>query len=149
LALLGATTLFIAWVTAINFGYLLMQLVMAADDCGIAVAWPRVVRFVSRQRRDVLRVFGVVFLLVVAATGASFVATGALGLIAFVPFVGLAVLPLQLIAWMFRSIVFQYLSLTAIGAYLRLYRQHCAEIGRPVVAGAQSVVPASMDALQT
>ena len=149
LALLGATTFFIAWVTAINFGYLLMQLVMAADDCGIAVAWPRVIGFVSRQRRHVLRVFGIVFLLVVAATGASVVATGALGLIAFVPFVGLAVLPLQLVAWIFRSIVFQYLSLTAIGAYLRLYRQHCDEIGRPVLAGDPAAVPASMDAVQT
>ena len=87
LALLGATGAFIAWVTAINFGYLLMQLVMAADDCGMAVAWSRVVGFVSRQRRDVLQVFGVVFLLVIAATAASLVATAALGLIAFVPFV--------------------------------------------------------------
>ena len=63
--------------------------------------------------------------------------------------VGLAVLPLQLVAWIFRSIVFQYLSLTAIGAYLRLYRQHCDEIGRPVLAGGPSVVPASLDPLQT
>jgi hypothetical protein len=39
-----------------------------------------------------------------------------------VPFVGLAVLPLQLLAWVFRGIVFQFLGLTSIGAYLRLYR---------------------------
>jgi hypothetical protein len=50
-------------------------------------------------------------------------ATAALGLIAFVPFVGLAVLPLQLLAWVFRGIVFQFLGLASIGAYLRLYRE--------------------------
>ena len=67
-------------------------------------------------------VFGVVLALVVAATGVSLLATAALGLIAFVPFVGLAVLPLQLLAWVFRGIVFQFLGLASIGAYLRLYR---------------------------
>ncbi len=43
------------------------------------------------------------------------------------PFVGLAVLPLQLLAWVFRGVVFQFLGLTSIGAYLRLYRGHVAE----------------------
>jgi len=52
------------------------------------------------------------------------VATTSLGLIAFVPFVGLAVLPLQLLAWLFRGIVFQYIGLSALGAYLHLYREY-------------------------
>jgi hypothetical protein len=43
--------------------------------------------------------------------------------VAFVPFVGLAVLPLQLLAWVFRGVVFQFLGLASIGAYLRLYRE--------------------------
>ena len=37
------------------------------------------------------------------------------------PFVGLAVLPLQLFAWLLRGLVFQYLGLTSAGAYLFLY----------------------------
>jgi hypothetical protein len=80
--------------------------------------------FLSQQRRAVSMVFGVVLALVIAATGVSLLATAALGLIAFVPFVGLAVLPLQLLAWVFRGVVFQFLGLTSIGAYLRLYRDH-------------------------
>ena len=55
----------------------------------------------------------------------SLLATAALGLIAFVPFVGLAVLPLQLLAWMFRGVVFQFLGLTSIGAYLRSIASSC------------------------
>jgi Kef-type K+ transport system membrane component KefB len=63
-----------------------------------------------------------VLALVVGATGASLLATAALSLVAFVPFVGLAALPMQLAAWLLRGLVFQYLGLTAVGAYLKLYR---------------------------
>jgi hypothetical protein len=61
---------------------------------------------------------------VVGATVISVVATTSLGLIAFVPFVGLAVVPLQLLAWLFRGVVFQFIGLSALGAYLHLYRRH-------------------------
>jgi hypothetical protein len=88
----------------------------------VAKAWRYVLAFVRQQRRGVSTVFGVILALVIAATGVSLLATAALGLIAFVPFIGLAVLPLQLLAWVFRGIVFQFLGLTSIGAYMRLYR---------------------------
>ena len=114
---------FVCWITLINLVYLLMQIVIAADDCSVAKAWRRVGAFVRQERRGVSAVFGVVLALVVAATGVSLLATAALGLIAFVPFVGLAVLPLQLLAWIFRGVVFQFLGLASIGAYLRLYRE--------------------------
>ena len=45
------------------------------------------------------------------ATAASILATAGLGLIAWVPLVGLAVLPLQAAAWLLRGIVFEYLAL--------------------------------------
>ena len=67
-------------------------------------------------------IFGATLVLVVLTTAASILATAALGLIAFVPFVGLAALPLQLIAWLVRGIVFQFIGLTALVAYLRVYR---------------------------
>ena len=114
---------FVCWITLANLAYLLLQIVIAADDCSVAAAWRRVGSFVRRQRRGVSAVFGVVLALVIAATGVSLLATAALGLIAFVPFVGLAVLPLQLLAWVFRGVVFQFLGLTSVGAYLRLYRE--------------------------
>jgi len=123
LATLVMTIAFVCWITIVNFVYLLMQIVMAADDCSVAKAWPRVGTFVRQQRRGVMAVFGVVLSVVVAATGVSLLATAALGLVAFVPFVGMAVLPLQLLAWVFRGVVFQFLGLASIGAYLRLYRE--------------------------
>jgi hypothetical protein len=65
-----------------------------------------------------------VLLLVTIATIASFLATAGLGLIAFVPFVGIAIVPLQLAAWLLRGIVFEFLGLSALGAYLMQYRYY-------------------------
>jgi hypothetical protein len=127
---------FVSWITIVNLVYLLMQIVVAAEDCSVAKAWSRMGAFVRQQRRGVSAVFGVVLALVLAATGVSLLATAALGLIAFVPFVGLAVLPLQLLAWIFRGVVFQFLGLTSIGAYLRLYREFLSERARSSILGA-------------
>lgn len=59
--------------------------------------------------------------LMLMATAASILATAALGLIAFVPFVGLAALPLQVFAWLVRGVVFQFVGLTGVSTYLRLH----------------------------
>lgn len=121
------TALFVVWITLVNLLYLLLQIVVAADDCSVATAAKRVSAFVRAETRSIAAVFGVILALVVCATGASILATAAFGLIAFVPFFGLAVLPLQILAWLLRGIVFQYLGLTAIGAYLQLYRGYAAQ----------------------
>jgi hypothetical protein len=122
------TALFVGWITLVNLIYLLMQIIVVADDCGVRSAARRLTAFVRGRLRQIAAVFSVVLSLVVLATGVSILAMGALGLIAFVPFFGLAVLPLQLVAWLFRGIVFQYLGLTSIGAYLRLYRLYAPEV---------------------
>jgi hypothetical protein len=116
------TAVFVSWITVLNFLYLLMQLVIATEDCSVATAARRVTAFLRRARRPVAAVFFVVLAIVVFATGASLMATAALGLISFVPLLGLTVLPLQLGAWLFRGLVFQYVGLTSIGAYLNLSR---------------------------
>ena len=113
---------FVTWITLLNFGYLLIQVVIATDDCSIGAAAHRVASFVQRARGSVVSVFFVVLAIVIFATGASLLATAALGLISFVPLLGLTVLPLQLGAWLFRGLVFQYIGLSSIGAYLKLYR---------------------------
>jgi hypothetical protein len=118
------TVVFVTAITLINLVYLLAQIIMAADDCGPGQAAARVAGFLRHEPWPILAVFGVVMVMLVFAAGASVLATGLLGLIAFVPVFGLAVLPLQLIAWMLRRLVFEYIALTSIGAYGRLYRAH-------------------------
>ena len=129
-------TVLIVWITLVDLLYLLAQMIVAADDIGPRAALRQVVRFVRSNLVELASVFGVVLLLVVLATIASILATAALGLISFVPLVGLAVFPLQLLAWLVRGLVFRYLGLTAFGAYLALYDRHRNRTAGSVAAAA-------------
>jgi len=124
--LAGASSAVIVWVTLVNLFYLLAQIVMAVDDVGVRTALWTVVRFLRGSLREVAGIFGVVFVLVLVAAVASILATAGLSLIGFVPFVALAVMPLQLAAWLVRGVVFQYLALTALGGYMTQYRHFLA-----------------------
>ena len=121
------TVAFVAWITVVNLFYLLTQIVVAADDCSVATAASRVSVFLRRQTRAVGGVFLIILGLVALATGASIIASAALWLVGFVPFIGLTVLPLQLLAWVLRGLVFQFIALASVGAYLRIYRTESAE----------------------
>ena len=121
-----AAALLVVWLTAVNLVYLLLQIAMAVDGSGLADGCRAVGRFMRAEFTDLARVFLVVLGLVVAATLASALAWSGVGLIAFVPLVGLAVFPLQLAALLVRGLVFEYLGLTALGAYVTLYQGYSA-----------------------
>jgi hypothetical protein len=116
--------LLVAWITLVNLLYLLIQIAIAVDGGGVMDAIGAVGRFIRDELRELAGVFGVVFALVVAATLASALAWSGVGLIAFVPLVGLAVFPLQLAALLIRGLVFEYLGLTALTTYVGLYVGH-------------------------
>ena len=128
-AAIGSSAL-IVWISLVNFFYLLTQMVIVVDDVSVRTAVIRAARFVRNSLREVAGVFGVVLLCVGVATVGSILATAGLGVIAFVPFVGLAVVPLQVTGWLVRGFVFQYLALTALSAYLTYYRYDQRESGR-------------------
>jgi hypothetical protein len=117
-----ASSALVVWITVVNFLYLLTQMAIAVEELGVRAAVARVGQFIRASMREVAGIFGVVLLLVAVATLASILATAGLGLIAFVPLVGLAMVPLQVAAWLLRGFVFEYLALTALGAYLTQYR---------------------------
>ena len=124
-------------VTLVNFVYLLLQIVIAAEDCGVLEAVPHVARLLRRRLKSMGQVLAAILALMLMATGVSILATAALGLIAFVPFVGLAALPLQVFAWLVRGVVFQFVGLTGVATYVRLHRTLQA-----------STVPVRSDGLQ-
>jgi hypothetical protein len=121
-----AAALLVAWITIVNCLYLLLQIAMAVDGVGLAQGCRAAARFIRDEFRELAGVFLVVVALVVAATLASALAWSGVGLIAFVPLVGLAVFPLQLAALLVRGLVFEYLGLTALGAYLTLYQGYAS-----------------------
>lgn len=117
------TTLFVTWLTIVNLGYLLLQIVIAADACTVVTAVRRVGTFIRRKRSDITAVFLFVLAIVLASTAASWLATVALGLISFVPLFWIAVVPLQILAWVLRGVLFQFVDITSIAAYIHLYRE--------------------------
>ena len=124
------------WITMVNLLYLLMQIAMAVEDVGLADAFRAVARFVRATGRELGGVFAVVLAMVVGATLASALAWSGVGLVAFVPLVGLAVFPLQIVALLLRGLVFEYIGLTALGAYLTLYRRPAEQSGPAPLAWA-------------
>ncbi len=114
----------VLWITVVNLVYLLLQMVIAAERVTLSDAARLVGRFARAQTRGLGGIFIVVLGMVVGATLASALAWSGVGLIAFVPLVGLAVFPLQIAALVIRGLVFEYIGLTALGAYLTLYRRH-------------------------
>ncbi len=118
-----ASTALVIWITLVNLIYLLIQMIVAYEDVSVREAGRRLVRFVRQKGRWVAGVFLVTLALVAVAMVASIVATAGLSLVSFVPFVGLAVFPLQAAAWLVRGLLFQFLGLTALSSYLTLYRE--------------------------
>lgn len=114
----------VVWITAVNFFYLLVQIAIASEDSSVASGVRAVGRFLRAEFRDLAKIFLVVLAMVLAATLASALAWSGVALIAFVPVVGLAVVPLQLFALLLRGVLFEYIGLTALGAYVTLYRRH-------------------------
>jgi hypothetical protein len=108
-------------ITLVNFLYLLMQIVIAAENCGVAEAVPHVARLVRRRARQLGQILAAILALMLMATGVSILATTQLGLISFVPFIGLAALPLQVLAWLVRGVVFQFVGLTGVATYVRMH----------------------------
>ena len=107
--------------TLANFLYVLMQIVMASENCGVLDAIPHVARLLRRRWKELGQVLAAILALMLMATGASILATTQLGLIGFVPFIGLAALPLQVLAWLVRGVVFQFVGLTGVATYLRMH----------------------------
>jgi hypothetical protein len=122
LVILTASLALIVWIAAVNFFYLLCQVVIGIDDCTVAEAAGRAVRRFAANARVMLGLLGAILVLLLMTTAASILAIAAIGLIAFVPFVGLAALPLQVCAWIVRGVVFQYIGLTGLASYLRVFR---------------------------
>ena len=90
IAALAAMAL-VVWITLVNLLYLLLQIAVAMEGVGVTDGLRAVMRFVRAEFRSLAGVFLVILGLVMAAMLASALAWSGVGLIAFVPLVGLAV----------------------------------------------------------
>ncbi|HEX4348336.1 MAG TPA: hypothetical protein VHZ73_12240 [Vicinamibacterales bacterium] len=121
------TLLLLVWISFVNVVYALLQLVIAAENVGIHEGLRIIGGFVRARIRPLGALLIVVFLLLSGAWVVSILAWSGVGLVAFVPLVGLAVFPLQIVALLMRGLVYEYIGLTALGAYLSLYRPEAGD----------------------
>lgn len=128
----ASSVVLVLWITLVNLFYLLVQIAMAVGDGGLVDAAKAAARFARGEFRQLSGLFFVFLAVVFGATLVSALAWSGVGLIAFVPLVGLAVFPLQIAALIVRGLVFEYIGLTSLGAYLTLYR-------RPAAAGSPAL----------
>ena len=131
-----AAAVLVGWITFVNWLYLLLQIVVATEDMTLTAAIATMARFIRSEFRELAGIFGVIFGVIVASTLASALAWSGVGLIAFVPLVGLAVFPLQIGALVLRGIVFEYIGLSALSTYAALYHRHAARRGGTVSTAA-------------
>lgn len=118
----GLSALFVAWITLVNLLYLLAQIAVVSEDAPVHAAVDAMWALARAQWVPIGAIFFVVLGIVAVGTLASILAMGALSLVGFVPLIGLAVLPLQVAAWLFRALVFQFIELGAVGAYANRFR---------------------------
>jgi hypothetical protein len=132
-----STTTGIVAVVAINLAYDLLRVIVITDDCSVSAAFRRLAWFVTGDARQVVGIFSVIGGVMVFATIGSILAAAGLAVVAWIPIVGLIVIPLQAAAWIVRGLVFQYMSLSALSAYQTQYRRF-SEDQRPAALSALS-----------
>lgn len=119
----ASSVVLVLWITLVNLFYLLVQIAMAVGDGGLVDAARDAARFARGEFRQLSGLFFVFLAVVLGATLVSALAWSGVGLIAFVPLVGLAVFPLQIAALIVRGLLFEYIGLMSLGAYLTLFRR--------------------------
>jgi len=117
------TAAVIVVVSAINVIFDLMRVIVVSDDCDLRSAASRLWSFLVEDTRQVVGIFAVVTLLFLLTAAVSLLVAAGLALVAWVPFVGLIVVPLQAAAWVVRGLLFQYMGLSALSAYQTQYRR--------------------------
>lgn len=118
-----ATSAAVVAIEAASLAYDLLRVIVITDDCLVREAVARLRRFVIEDARQVLGIFGVMAAVVLLAGAASLLATAGLAPVAYMPIVGLTIVPLQVALWLFRGLLFQALSLASLSAYQTQYRR--------------------------
>lgn len=131
LVVLVASSAAIVAIAALNLLFDLLRIIIVSEDCRATAAVGKLRTFLVKDARQVIGLFGVVGTLLLLATAASLLATAGLALVAWVPVIGLIVVPLQAAAWLVRGLVFQFMGLASLSAYQTQYRRFVEPGDRP------------------
>lgn len=123
LIVLVATSTTVVGVSLVHFVHDLLRVIVITDDCRVSEAVSRLRAFLIVDVRQVLGIFAVMTIVVMLAGAIALLVTGSLALVAWVPFLSLLAVPLQIAAWLIRGLLFQGLSVMAVASYQTQYRR--------------------------
>jgi hypothetical protein len=123
LVIVAATSAGVIAITVVNLVYDLLRIIVVCDDCRVVEAASRLWSFLIEDARQVVGILAVVGALLTLAAAASILVAGGLALVAWIPVIGLIVVPLQVAAWLVRGLLFESMGLTALVAYQTQYRR--------------------------
>jgi hypothetical protein len=118
-----ATGAIVVGLAGVNVMFDVLRVIVVCDDCSVRAAASRLAQFLVHDARQVVGIFAVVTGLFALAAAAFLLLAAGLALVAWVPVVGIVVVPLQLAAWLIRGVLFQWMGLTALCAYQAQYRR--------------------------
>ena len=124
LLVLIATTTAVVTIAGVNLAFDLLRVIMLTDDCALSTAIGRLRPFVVDDARQVVGIFSVIGGVQIVMTVLSLFAASGIALVAWVPVVGLVVVPLQAAAWVLRGVLLQYVALATLSAYQTQYRRY-------------------------
>lgn len=122
-----ATSAGLVAATAASLAYDLLRVVIVTDDCSVRTALDRLRRFVIDDARQVIGIFAVVAGVQLVAGAVSVLATAGLTPIAYLPLVGLIIVPLQAAVWLLRGMLFQAMTTASVASYQTQYRRFSRE----------------------
>ena len=128
LAVLAVTAATLVGLAVINLTYDLVRLVVVTEDCDIVPALGRVRAFVVTDARQVMGILAIMGAIVLLATVVTLLAAAGLTVAAWVPLIGVVIVPLQAAVWAVRGLLFQYMSLATLTACQAQYQRFA---GRP------------------
>jgi hypothetical protein len=118
-----ATSVGVIAMTAANLAYDLLRVVVVTDDCSVRAAAERLRRFVIEDARQVIGIFSVIGGVELLAESVSLLAAAGLTPVAYLPFIGLIIVPLQAAFWLLRGLLFESLAMASLAAYQTQYRR--------------------------
>lgn len=128
LAVLAVTAVGLVALAIVNLSYDLARLIVVTEDCDLRTAFDRLRGFVITDAREVMGILAIMGGLVVLATAVALLAAAGLTVAAWVPLVGVVIVPLQAVVWVVRGLVFQYMALATLTACQSQYQRFA---GRP------------------
>jgi hypothetical protein len=120
---LVATSVGVVAITAANLAYDLLRVIVVTDDCTVRTAALRLRRFLIEDARQVIGIFSVIGGVELLASSVSLLLAAGLTPVAYLPFVGLIIVPLQAALWLLRGLLFEALALASLAAYQTQYRR--------------------------